>query len=420
MPVRYFLQLRPTVQPLSSERECEFEVRLPAVGGAPDVIGFVVFLANTRSQIAGMRTAALGTQGPAIQPLPQPIALVSPAPGRAPQRWLVLFPAPVSLTSASLAIRFDGDPVHVRATTLVRLLPGAPAPIAGVPAFDPSVPLPVPPPSIALSQLADLAAFELTWEQEIARREAVIDPTDSARQFFLDLDRLTHPSASSDTDPYAAFGASLALRFIRRGQAVAESDEGSLLIDKEEAAFLQQPLTQTERLFRYLFTKHFSRHGKIHYPSIRRAFDSFAGGALFVRDDKTRAPEDDALLTHSVPNGINMFAFAELAAMGRELATTQSSHRFWAQLFRRWSRSCEVFVRSYHREGSTGRRSCDYRPAFNLLGRRMPSDAARQAIADGWRGTNRVKRFNRLVYGALTDEFDGVGAEVAPMELIDF
>lgn len=304
---------------------------------------------------------------------------------------------------ARLRVRFIGDPVHIRAATLLTDDGSLRVAIDGP--RDACEPFFAPPSVFDLARQNDLFGLGVTWEIEMERRHCLMGRLEgdiSAYRFFYDLDNKSSPD-SEHGEQYAWLGALLSAVYMRRASFFDDTKGDVIETSKEEMVAIGPHLMLAADLVLKTMREHFSTGDEIDFDAVDDAFMRFACGRLQIFD------------THGAPNGVNMFAFPELARMcvvlGRHAET-------WTRLFTIFARASEVFVRSYHTLESEARSICAYRVENNPDGLRGPSEEQEAALREAWALPNPEKRFSELVHGALFDETKKTHRP--PMELVDY
>ena len=249
-----------------------------------------------------------------------------------------------------------------------------------------------PPHAVSPHQVGPLVQFERTFEQELAHYTALIGSQKThvrEKRFFQELDETTNPkSLPPETGlPIAMLGSYLALRYNVRAELVHFG---------QPTAYLPQELSSWEGIVKPiaahvqgLMRSHFKgAENGVDLSAVNDAFEKFAGGELTVFE------------THGAPNGVNFFAFAELAILLTEMDVERA---FWAPLIEIFGRTAEVFAGSYH-ACYAGRTHCAYQVTNNPDGGRHPDDAARATLRKQWSGKDPKAEFGRVVHSALFDD----------------
>jgi len=380
----YHLNVRPLGGTDPLEHVCAYEFLAPA-GLVPE--GLVIFFSQTRSVVQGI---GAGREVVRAQPLVRESSVWS-------VRWS---PDPEAAPRTSLQIRYVGDPPHVRAHTWIAL--GQPDFAAPAPR-SPGSPLPEPPRTALPGQVQDLAAFAVSFDEELALRAALVaSATLHARdkRFFLELDRSTHPAGPAGAQ-FQMLGLFLAGRYQDRA-ARHHLGRSTTPDADEDRSWLPEARAAGDHL-RGLLSTHYDTQGVIDLPAVGDAFERFGGGELTIFD------------THGAPNGTNVFCFVELAAL---LVRLKVDEHLWSALLRLFGTACHVFTGSYHACGAP-RAHCAYRVSNNPAGARRPSDQVKADLRRLWTSSaDPVALYDRVVHAALRDDLPPRG--VAPIELADF
>ncbi len=401
---RYFLQIRPK----DAVGECEYSVSTEVLSSDPrreeritevndKLRGVVLFFSHTRTRIVGIQSGPARSRGglPAVRdPFDQ-------------DRNIWHYEQALQLsddgTFALLRVRFVGDPPHLRAATL--LTRDGDDSTAGTVACGDCDPPPTPPLTSPASAVAGLIGFGVTWAEEMSRRLCLISkvPGDiRPHLFFYELDYTSSPKGASGA-AVIWLGGFLSNAYMARARMFDETGRVDLPMSAADLVAIQAELQVAGNLVLGGMRKYLNKGGGIDFDAVDDAFMRFARGELSAFD------------THGVPNGVNMFAFAELACLSIRLGLDE---RTWRRLLDIFTRACEVFVRSYHKLGSTQRSICSYRVENNPLGRRGPDAAEMALIRDPWEYSTAEGRLSRLVHGALYDETRK--EDHTPLQPVDF
>jgi hypothetical protein len=375
--VKHYLNLRPADLENPPIRECVY--CFPA-SAADEVEGIVLFFTNTRTKVI-----SIGSSGP----LPL-VNSSDPAFPDEPSAWTVRWrPNPDLVSPICIAIRYQGDPPHVRTWTwLVDGCEDTPIP---KPVCRPGSSVPAPPDRVHWSQDRDLGAYLMSSDQEFQLRTKLVKGATEFKkdkEFFLEMERVTHDHAPDPQD-FSALSGYLANRYFRRSEA--EHFGKHLPVFKEDLQSWRPQAVAAGELLTLLMVKHFpAKGGGIDFEALAGVFERFGGGELTI------------FATHGSPNGMNIFCFAELAEllvqMGHERET-------WRPLFEIFVRMCRIYVTSYHLCGIDKRTFCSYRVDHNPTGERAPSESWKQALRSDVGPKQTRHYYNDLVQSALYDEF---------------
>lgn len=381
--VHHFVSVHPPIDPHYWARECTF-CFVNTTGRTAG--GLVVFLTHTRTKILDVIVPG-GTAAPLVRG-DATVGRVDPPAAVAPGEKLCF------------TVRFHGDPPFFRARTW--LVDGArdEAP--------PPAPFATPPAAVVPGAAAQLAGYARTLRDEIEHRVELVaadkSPDRPFREFFLELDRSTNPANVEDEGEraeYALLGGYLSRRFLIRAERVHLMQPGATPTDPF-GSWLPVAAAVAGRL-RSLFEAHFGDgQGDLDVPRFEEAFEKFAGGELGVFE------------THGVPNGVNYFAFGELALL---LQAEGHEPDFWGPLVPVLTRTAELFAGAFHLCAGP-RTACAYQAAHNLDGARAPGDAVKHHVRAAWRSADPAEEFGRVVHAALVDEL-GPGPQL-PRDLPDF